>query len=573
MSWTDNMKPRESLAILGTLSEVCGRLGGPVTNEILCLVRNSDYISLVNYNIDYSRFTNDLISINDAIYARQILGFFQKLDFLELGFQRDAVAAERLALSEQMCRDTNRRLKLESRGHFNYNDPRVPSVLFTAKCKISSILGAVPDLGKLSFAFGPGANTNVKGSRACPRAKLGVPLACSSNLTPTVAEFLYEVPHWSTLHAVTESLGDLCTVNVVVDPGKVIFVPKNAKTDRSIVVEPLLNSFFQKGFGSYIRDRLMRSGIDLTNQTRNQELARIGSVDGSLSTVDLSMASDCLSRQLVYTLLPPEWVDILDRLRTPEVSLPPIAAEKLRLLGFEFSDDRPYYLEKFSSMGNGYTFELESLIFFGICAGVCEALSIPLKNVSVYGDDLIIPTEAYPLLREVLSHCGFVVNSDKSFCDGPFRESCGADYLYGFDIRPFYLKTQVSERILFTMHNWFIRHCERELAENVLSITQPRYRLFGPDGYGDGHLIGSHVIKQSRNLRRLGWCGGYFETYALRPRLFEKPLPGDRILPIYSVYTRSGELSATDPNVVRGSCGYAKISIYTLSRSIFSSGE
>jgi len=337
-----------------------------------------------------------------------------------------------------------------------------------------------------------------------------------------------------------------------------MFVPKNAKTDRSIVVEPLLNSFFQKGVGSYIRSRLLkRSGVDLKDQTLNQRLACKGSIDGSLATVDLSMASDCLSVELVRELLPVDWTLFLERLRTG-------TAEFVN----EHGDKEIIRLEKFSSMGNGFTFELESLIFYSLAKAVCIHLGLPSDEVSVFGDDIIIPTLAFSCLRDTLLTAGFSINVEKSFSDGPFRESCGSDFVSGFDIRPFYAKKRINEAQLYLMHNFFFRNGEFELARLVRSMCNPTLMLTGPDGYGDGHLIGDYNLRVNRSHRRSGWAGGYFDTYSLEPAEFKKPQIGDSVLPVYSVYTRSGSDSPTNPNAVRGSKGYAKMSIYTLRSGI-----
>lgn len=544
MDW---IKPRitpVSLLLAGQLSEKCASLGGgPLTAELIQLVRDKNYLSLVNFEIDYQKYDSH---VNDVLYARQILGFYQKFDSLDLGFDREQVACDRFVLSERMCLETNHRFKMLHRDPARFSDrSRVTSVLHRAQRKIADILGVVPSLDRFQFEFGPGANTNVKGALACPRAKLSVALECSSNLTPTVGRFLDEVPHWVALHAVSES-EDSYTSHVAVAPGKVVFVPKNAKTDRSIVVEPLLNSFFQKGVGSYMKTRLSRSGINLYDQSINQRLAALGSVTGEVATVDLSMASDCLAIEVVASLLPFDWFDLLDQLRSSEVTVPPRVSEALKS---DLSDGRPLRLEKFSSMGNGYTFELESTIFYGLCFAVCEELQV-VPEVSVYGDDLIVPVKTFDLLKEVLAFCGFSINTEKSFCTGSFRESCGADYFHGFDIRPFYLKTQISDRILFSMHNWFVRHCERELAALVETFLHPPLILRGPDGFGDGHLIGSYQLRQNREVLRRGWDGGYFDTYTLKPRSFSKLLPGDVVLPVYSVYTRSGQDSPDRKSVV-----------------------
>lgn len=566
MSWIDDKSPEESLDILGQLSEQCSLLGGPLSKALYELVKRKDYLSLVEYNIDYT----DVVDVNDLVYARQILGLYQKLDFLDLGFDKADVAADRYVKAERMCFETNARFDVLLRNPQMW-DSDVALVFHHAARKIDSILGAPPDLEALNFRFGPGANTNVKSTLACPRAKLGVPFECSINFAPTVGEFLSETPLWTSHHAISES-DDSWIVEVNVVLGKVIFVPKNAKTHRSISVEPLLNSFFQLGVGSYIKERLLRSGLNLYDQTINQKMASLGSIRGNTATIDLVMASDCLSSRVVLDLLSFDWFDLLDQLRTPNINLPKeINSDLIEKYSMSnvMKPGLPYTTEKFAGMGNGYTFELESTIFYGLCLGVTEVLGLDSSLVSVYGDDLIVPVEAVSLLNRVLKVAGFSVNHEKSFASGPFRESCGADYLHGFDIRPFYQKTRVSERTLFVMHNWFVRHCEFHLAACVSRLCNPCYVLHGPDGFGDGHLIGAYKLRYNRRLKRDGWDGGYFDTYILKPRFFKKPLPGDAILPVYSVYTRSGAESPTDPNVIRGSSGYAKMSVYTLVNSIF----
>lgn len=517
-----------------------------------------------------------LATIDDVLYLRQVLAFFQKSEFIPFaeGHDKSKEAARRFIASEKMCLETNRTLSYHRRNPASAGT-LMPSILHMAQNKIRDILGPLPSREHLPFSFGPGANTNVQGRTACPRVKLSAPLVCSSNLSPTVGSFLEEVPIWTQLHDLKLS-EDSFIVDVTVAPGKVGFVPKNSKTDRTIVIEPLLNAFFQKGYGSYIRNRLYRYGIDLTDQTRNQKLALEGSVSGDLATVDLSMASDCLSQELVHSLLPIDWAFELDRLRTGTVKLPKQITDEV-IAEMEFSDymraDQPYTMQKFSSMGNGFTFELESLIFFALACAVVDHLGgdsfLKDSTVSVYGDDIVIPTAALPILTEVLTYCGFSINLEKSFGTGPFRESCGADYLHGFDIRPFYVKTLISERTLYTLHNWMVRHGEHQLASYVCDLCNQDNLLTGPDGYGDGHLVASYVLHRNRKIDRLGWEGGYFKTYTLLGRSFKKLLPGDAVLPSYTAYVRSGKENSTDPYVVRGSRGYEVISIYTLVRSIF----
>jgi hypothetical protein len=554
--WIKNRTIPESLEFLGKLSKTCSELGGPLTQELYALVLNKDFKAIIDFTFDYGIERPTGSKVNDVLYARQIQALYSKSEFLNIGVSRCGVALSAFLAAEATCAETNRRLKRLAKNP-SLMDSALHGVFHHAQRKISRILGDVPSLSELKVAFGPGATTSVSGAFSCPRAKLSSRFECSSNTSPTVALLLEEIPAWVANQCVQDS-SDSWIASVSVVPGKLGFVPKNAKTDRTIVVEPILNGLFQKGLGSFMKGRLAKAGVNLRSQTRNQGLACKGSQVGSVATVDLTMASDTLSAELVKHMLPFDWFNLLDSLRTPEITLG--------------SSEDALTLEKFSSMGNGFTFELESLIFYSLAFGVCSYLGLSTVDVSTYGDDIIIPTEAYTLLESALGFAGFSVNEKKSFSTGYFRESCGADYYNGFDIRPFYQKDLVSDRTLYSAHNWFVRHGELALARCCLNhIEFPDEILYGPDGYGDGHLIGDFRIRRNRAIVRSGWDGGVFDTYSLKQRINKTPLPGDAVLPTYSVYTRSGELDSTNPDVVRGSRGYSKISIYTLERNIFHS--
>ena len=204
----------------------------------------------------------------------------------------------------------------------------------------------------------------------------------------------------------------------VMQTNRVQFVPKNWKTPRTIACEPDANVPFQLAIDAYIKSRLLKFGQDLCDQSTNQELARIGSIDGTLATVDLRMASDTLSLNTAAWLLPCEWFRLIADFRATHFSAP-------------FGEGR---YAKFSSMGNGATFALESLVFAALCHAVGS------KRFSIFGDDIVIETELVEPLRALLSFFGFSFNEEKSFVAGPFRESCGSDWVNGRLVTPFYLR-------------------------------------------------------------------------------------------------------------------------------------
>jgi hypothetical protein len=170
-------------------------------------------------------------------------------------------------------------------------------------------------------------------------------------------------------------------------------------------------------------------------------------------------------------------------------------------------------------MGNGFTFELESLIFFAIASCSCDA-----GIVSVYGDDIIVPSQYATDVMKNLEMCGFSLNWDKSFIDGPFRESCGGDYFEGFDIRPVYVTGLLSIKELYRLHNFFYTKGEHRLVSILVDYIPRKFRLYGPEGFGDGHLFGDHVRERPKERS----YGGYrFKTYQAQPLVFEDELPSD----------------------------------------------
>ena len=335
------------------------------------------------------------------------------------------------------------------------------------------------------FAFGPGATTRLtRGESFAAYKYSGIPESTSGNAVLATCA-IKQVPLWNqSVQLNAEALGIVGLVSIV--PGNsIIAVPKNYKTDRTIAKEPCMNIYVQKGIGRAIRHRLNRVGVDLNDQTRNQRAALQGSITGELATVDLTMASDTLSYEVVSWLLPNDWWFALEQCRSPVGVLP--------------SGEIVNY-QKFSSMGNGYTFELESLIFWAICQQVCRSnINETDLSVCVYGDDLIIPSGHYDSLVERLAQAGFTPNLKKSFASGPYRESCGKHYFLGSDITPFYVRKPVQELDrLFLVHNNVSRWGHRTDVE-VLPLLEQLRRLAPakwrqprlPDGYGDGAFIGA----------------------------------------------------------------------------------
>lgn len=381
---------------------------------------------LVAGNLDPTMYGSADLLLQDRLTAE----IFSKFDFANSPFNKRDKAKLRFFEAEEMCRETNLRLSRAPLGLSN----EVNAVIHGAIRMIDRILGSC-DLDAMSryARFGPGSSLCVKGKFTTEYFKYSERSpTVSQKVLPYVDALLAQDIRWRAyldgVHPFDLG-GEYSALEPkkfrLSDSNKVAFVPKNAKTERSIAIEPYFNVFFQLGFGGLIRERLaVRADINLDSQLRNQALALEGSITGELATIDFSMASDTISRETVRLLLPPSWYDHLDRLRSEN---------------YEMEGVRRRY-HKFSSMGNGFTFELETLIFYALACSSCEELGCEAGNVSVFGDDVILPTSACRLYEEVCKYLGFKVNDEKSFSNGFFRESCGEDFLKGHRVRPVFCK-------------------------------------------------------------------------------------------------------------------------------------
>lgn len=367
---------------------------------------------------------------------------------------RRTAAITKWLLSEARNAQTNQRLYL---GDADFGWLTYEQLCSRVKTLIGRILGEVryPEIFRESGVFHTnGASTRVKRSEVAAIHKLQGDVHLSNSA----------VKHWLAFASGTR----LSKQDCILREENVLFtVPKKTDIDRVACKEPEINMLLQRCVGNHIRSRLRRVGINLNDQTRNQELAR-RAVREDLATIDLSSASDSITKQLVFDMLPFEWWSLLDDIRVkhtlidpsflkedPEVSriLKTDPTEKLKSLDHSLTDtgERLHELEMFSSMGNGFTFELESLLFYAITRVVCWRSGVR-GIISVYGDDIIAPTRIVPRLKRIFDYIGFQVNMSKSFWRGPFRESCGKHYHNGFEVTPFYIRREILSLMDLILH-------------------------------------------------------------------------------------------------------------------------
>lgn len=227
-------------------------------------------------------------------------------------------------------------------------------------------------------------------------------------------------------------------------PCKLIGVPKDYRGPRLIASEPICTQFIQQGLMNVIRENVKRSQlrycIDFRSQEPSRSLALSASSTREFSTIDLSSASDRLSCALVECVFRKSYsfLEMLNAARTPWVQYP---------------DGRVEQMKKFAAQGAAFTFPIQSITYALICMGVIShhtgesRLSELAKLVRVYGDDMIVPTDYYSFICEILHVLQLKVNPSKSFSEGHFRESCGMDAYAGKDITPASVLTLFDKRV------------------------------------------------------------------------------------------------------------------------------
>lgn len=389
-----------------------------------------------------------------------------KADFFDASPLAADASLEKFFEAEATCKAFNHRLRSKPlRG-------RAGDILHIARGKISYLLGDVtrliPEIMSMS-RWGGGSSSSVSGEMFTERYN-----KVSSYFDVTTRLVPYE-------KALREELPFAPVRELRVRPGNVVTtVPKNIRTDRTIAVEPTVNALLQRGVGMVLRRKLRRWGVDLTSQTMNQDLAKLGSVDGSFATIDLSAASDTISRGIVEFLLPREWVSFLELLRSESYRVPKgIGSLKQEVLGV---------YHKHSSMGNGYTFELETLIFASIVLATRDYCN-SYKEFAVYGDDIVVSTDIAPYVVGCLRTAGFSTNHEKSFLRGPFRESCGEEFFRGTRCTPVYLRGIRSDSYsasIINFANWLRSEASWAVVDirrswlKCVTLLPKHLRLFGP---------------------------------------------------------------------------------------------
>lgn len=423
-----------------TFKSLCNYANTPYSLGLWLGVKHEGLNFLSRQTFRHSDYDNSFSFSNDYL----VYSFGRKLKSMSLDPSLKTEALRSFIRAELRCKKYNELFRSGRTGHFE-------ALIFNAQCFIGRLL---PDVSKCfdytRCRFGPGSTYTLSGEKSSWDKKIREDLfSVTADSFGLARKLLSSDPHlFEARHGILPEGPFSLMKNSfrLIEGSKLITVPKSSKTDRPICVEPSVNVMLQKGAGAAIASALLKKGIDLRDQSNNQKLASRAQHD-KLATIDLESASDTLCHGLVLDLLPPDWFVYLDALRSKSYMI----------------DNQWRSFEKFSAMGNGFTFELESLIFYALACAIVP--SDEHKNVSVFGDDIIVPQKYAPELLELLEYVGFLPNREKTFISGRFFESCGKHYFDGFDVTPIYQKEiPYDESEIYRLANRIYRWTRRQFG-------------------------------------------------------------------------------------------------------------
>jgi len=315
-----------------------------------------------------------------------------------------------------------------------------------------------------------------------------------------LAHFPLDQYFYTNLGHVSHELPKLLATTSNESPAQVILVPKDSRGPRLISAEPLYLQWIQQGVSRALvkhveHHPLTKGRVNFTDQEPNRQAALAGSLNDSLSTLDLAEASDRVSLGLIRLLFPNPLLEVLEAVRSQSTRLP---------------DGTIIMLGKHAPMGSALCFPVLALTCFAILWASAPDKDTR-KSILVYGDDVIVDRDYSQHAIEQLTYFGLEINRLKSCISGSFKESCGMDAFLGENVTPVRLKTVWSSTpspSIYSSYIEFANSCwDRRLFhvyDYIVQILKEIYPMIpGSDLEFPGlKLRGETVSRQQIKSRR-----------------------------------------------------------------------
>lgn len=244
------------------------------------------------------------------------------------------------------------------------------------------------------------------------------------------------------------------------DPSRMSSVPKDFSKRRLIAIEPVQRQYIQQGIARALRSTPLFRGICLDDVDGPRHLGL--AMQPGMTTIDLSDASDRIPPSLVEYLLPPDWYELLVEHTAGSVVLP---------------NGERHLLGMFATMGCGYCFEVQSIIFRLIISLIGSAetgqtLSACFHRCHAFGDDIVIPESWLSAVLETFDRCGFRWNPRKTcHCPELFKETVGWWIVENKSLRRFLPELYGDNTYLYLSHK---DGEDLAQAERAVSAGYPR---------------------------------------------------------------------------------------------------
>lgn len=362
---------------------------------------------------------------DDLRWLRQLLVFCYKIE-------REPTNAQ-LQASQEVFVDTDSSIDIWDAAFLSATRPISQSVLSAAHKLISRVICKI-NWQEIKPSHGPGA---VFPPRSADEKSNFCTIYDTIQRRYPADQYFCGIPsYWD--HVFVHGNDRLNASDRIVS--KLVAVPKDSRGPRLISVHPSEAIWIQQGQRKLLEHAiesspLTREAISFRDQTRNGNLALVSSETREYTTLDLSEASDRISCLLVSTLFGVDVYDVLCCARSSHVKL---------------FNGSLHSLRKWAPMGNALCFPVESLIFWALVRAAIETCPLRLvpkqkasdvRQVFVFGDDIIFPKRYQQRVLGVLVGAGMKPNTGKTFFKGFFRESCGIEAYHGIDITPLRMRT------------------------------------------------------------------------------------------------------------------------------------
>lgn len=366
----------------------------------------------------------------------KVIRLYRSLFYLLYKLESEPTALQRCEAVESWTRNERELLIFEYPWFYDSDAVAAREIL----AQLCGPADEIFDIRRFSCQHGPGAvaggevgdekwlNANIIPSlhSVYPQYDLYFGHRSSGRISPAMAEEIIEFRKKS---------------KVIKPVSRLVMVPKDSRGPRLICCEPKELMFVQQGASKILMKEFFKrsSGrINFWDRTVNANLALSSSATGEFATVDLKDASDRVSKSLIKLLFPSDWIKYLMALRSSSTELPD---------GVVYDDT-----EKYAPMGSALCFPIESACFWSLAvyAGIVSGMSShdALVDTYVYGDDIIVRSQVVPFLMELFTKFALIVNKEKTYTSGPFRESCGTDAWNGEVVTPFRIKKDIFQRSL-----------------------------------------------------------------------------------------------------------------------------